>query len=176
MDADAEKDFRAFVDHRSGALFRRAYLLTGDRHRAEDLVQSALAKAASKWTRLRRQDRAEAYVQRIIYNDYASWWRRRAKITELASSNVPDQPLAGAGHDHQTELKMIVHAALYRLTPRQRAVLVLRYLEDLSETECAQLLDISVGAVRSQNHRALARLREVAPELSPAMVSKEEQA
>jgi RNA polymerase sigma-70 factor (sigma-E family) len=159
VDDDA---FRAFVQRQWGPLVRTAYLLTGDRSTAEDLVQAALEKAHRHWARIRRADSPEAYVRRVMVNTALSW-RRRRRIAEV--------PLLGrdeaAGDDPyaRTDTRYEVIAALRRLPPRTRAVLVLRYFEDLSEADIAQVLGCSPGSVKSQASRGLARLRA---ELAPA--------
>ncbi|MER5627029.1 SigE family RNA polymerase sigma factor [Streptosporangium sp. NPDC002544] len=164
MDPGFEADFREFVIDRSGALFRTAYLLTGDRHAAEDLVQSALAKTAAKWRGLRDPASIEGYVRRVMYHEQVSWWRRRSRAAEVSTGWLPEQ--IGDGHAEVVDLRLVMRAALARLTPRQRTVLVLRYFEDLSETEIARLLGVRVGSVRSQIYRSLERLKKAAPELS----------
>ncbi|WP_068928272.1 SigE family RNA polymerase sigma factor [Planobispora rosea] len=161
MDAAEERRFRDFVSARSPALMRLAYLLTGgDRHAAEDLLQIALARTVARW---RTVEEPEAYVRQVMYRQQVSWWRRRREAT---FAEPPDR--AGAGGDDGTsgvELRIVMRRALARLTPRQRAVLVLRYYEDLPETEVADILGCSVGTVRSTTHRSLAKLRSLAPEL-----------
>jgi RNA polymerase sigma factor (sigma-70 family) len=114
----------------------------------------------------RKIDDPERYVRRIIYNHQVSRWRRRAKIREDSAEEVPDWP----GRDEITEvdLRLDLKQALLQLGPRQRAVLVLRFYEDLSESAIAEALNCSVGTVRSQTSRALARLRLIAPELGEA--------
>ncbi|MEV0201853.1 SigE family RNA polymerase sigma factor [Nonomuraea sp. NPDC050691] len=164
MDPGFETEFREFVVARSAALFRTAYLLTGDRHAAEDLVQSALAKTAARWTELRDTGAVEGYVRRAMYHEQVSWWRRRSRVTEVAAEWLPEQ--AGGEHADAADLRLVMRAALARLTPRQRTMLVLRYFEDLSETEIARLLGVRVGSVRSQIYRSLERLKQAAPELS----------
>lgn len=154
------EDEQGFVEWAAGCerrLLRSAYLLTGDLHLAEDLVQEALVKVAMRWQRL-RDARPTAYARTVIVHDHASWWRRRR---ELLSDHLPES--AGVSSDPDAE--MVVRRALDRLTPRQRAVLVLRHFDDLTERETAEVLGISVGAVKSQNAAALARLRDGAPEL-----------
>lgn len=149
-----------FADWAAGqerALLRTAYLLTGDLHRAEDLVQEALVKVGLRWARL-RSGNPGGYARTVVAHDAASWWRRRREYpTELVGRD------AGASSD--LEVALVVRRALARLTPRQRAVLVLRHLEDLSERQTAEILRVSVGTVKSQNAAALARLRDGAPEL-----------
>ncbi|MFC5835819.1 SigE family RNA polymerase sigma factor [Nonomuraea insulae] len=164
MDPGSEENFRQFVIDRSGALFGTAYLLTGDRHAAEDLVQSALAKTAARWRDLRDPAAIEGYVRRAMYHEQVSWWRRRSRVVEVSTAEQPDRP--GDGHADAADLRMVMRAALARLTPRQRAILVLRYFEDKSETEIARLLGVRVGSVRSQIYRSLERLKKSAPELS----------
>lgn len=154
------EDEQGFVEWAAGCerrLLRSAYLLTGDLHLAEDLVQEALVKVAMRWQRL-RDGSPTAYARTVVVHDHASWWRRRR---ELLSDHLPES--AGVSSDPDAE--MVVRRALDRLTPRQRAVLVLRHFDDLTERETAEVLGISVGAVKSQNAAALARLRDGAPEL-----------
>lgn len=161
MDARSEQEFTEFVDARSWALLRVAQLLTNDPHRAEDLVQTALTKLAARWHRV---DEPEAYVRRIIYHEQVGWWRRRARIREDPSAEMADRPVTDGSI--QVDRRVDLAAALRKLAPRQRAVLVLRYFEDLPEAEVAEILGCSPGTVGSQAHRALARLREVAPWLA----------
>jgi RNA polymerase sigma-70 factor (sigma-E family) len=155
----AEDDFHAFVLARTPALSRTAYLLTGDAHLAEDLVQAALFKAARRWSRI--QGSPEAYVRRILYTQNVSWWRSRRHVREQALGAY-DAPAAGADAD----LRLTLEQALARLTTRQRTVLVLRYFEDLTEVQAAGVLGIGPGTVKSITRQALARLRVVAPELA----------
>ncbi|MGH3387718.1 MAG: SigE family RNA polymerase sigma factor [Actinomadura sp.] len=162
MDTAAEREFREFVVARSAALMRVAYLLTGgDQHAAEDLLQIALTKTAARWTRV---ESPEMYVRRVMYRQQVNSWRLKGRRREAQVAVLPDQ----ARHDDtpSLDLKITVRRALARITPRQRAVLVLRFFEDLPEAEVARLLDCSVGTVRSTTHRSLARLRELAPELN----------
>ncbi|GAA2996901.1 SigE family RNA polymerase sigma factor [Streptosporangium longisporum] len=164
MDPGREADFRQFVIDRSGALFRTAYLLTGDRHAAEELVKTALVKTAVKWRGLRDPAALEGYVRRVMYHEQVSRWRRRSRVTEVSAGWLPEQ--IGDGHAETADLRLVMRDALARLTPRQRTMLVLRYFEDLSETEIARLLGVRVGSVRSQIYRSLERLKKAAPELS----------
>jgi len=153
--------FHDFVVHRSPALSRRAYLLTGDHQLAEDLLQSALAKTYRHWLRIRDGD-PEAYVRRVMYHQQVSWWRRR-RVAERLESEPTDQP--GGDHSDATALRLTMSAALSRLSPRQRAVIVLRFYEDLTEAEAAEVLGCSVGTVKRHGHDAIRRLRAVAPDL-----------
>ncbi len=151
--------FDDFVRARTGALWRTAYLLTGDRHLAEDLLQTALERAAVRWRRL---DQPEAYVRRVLYTQSVSWWRsRQRRVREVLLDTTPEP----AGPPGDPELRVLLAQALRRLTPRQRAVLVLRFYEDCSEAETARMLGVAVGTVKSQTRHALRRLRELAPEL-----------
>ena len=161
MDAEAEVEFGRFVTARSAALFRTAYLLTGDRHEAEDLVQTTLERVAQRWRRIGHSP--EAYARRVLYHQQVERWRLRSFRREMPVDQVPE---AGRGdHAAGADLRVSLEAALRRLTRRQRAVLVLRYFEDLPEAEAAALLDVSVGTIRSTASRALARLRVMCPEL-----------
>lgn len=165
MDAQEQDGFREFVANRSPALLKLAVLLSGgDRHSAEDLLQNALIKAAGRWHRI---EEPEAYVRQVLYRQQISRWRLRWPHRETTVAETPDRATTGQSGDATgaAELRIVVRQALARLTARQRTVLVLRYFEDLPEAEVAQLLGCSVGTVRSTNHRALDRLRKVAPEL-----------
>lgn len=153
-----EQDFDAFVAARTTALARTAYLLTGDAHLAEDLVQTALFQAAKAWHRI--EGDPEPYVRRILYTQNVSWWRRR-RFAEVALGGY-DAPSAPPS---DPDLRLSLEQALARLTTRQRTVLVLRYFEDLTEVQTAHVLGISAGTVKSTARNALARLRTLAPEL-----------
>jgi RNA polymerase sigma-70 factor (sigma-E family) len=157
-------DFASFVRARSTSLLKTAYLLTGDQHLAEDLVQTALARTHLAWDRLHAAGNAEAYTRKIMYHQQVSWWRRRRRGSEVVTDVPPEGPstdtMDGAA------VRLTLREALRRLTPKQRAVLVLRFYDDLSERETAEALDCSVGTVKSQTSRALARLRQTAPELA----------
>ncbi|MQY16284.1 RNA polymerase sigma-E factor [Streptomyces sp. RB5] len=164
MDPQDHERFREFVDARWSALLRLANLLTGgDRHEAEDLVQTALMKALGRW---RHVDDPEGYVRKVMYRHQISRWRLLRPHREPTFA-VPPEHLGVADGTAGADLRITVGRALARLTPRQRAVLVLRYFEDLSETEVASALGCSVGTVRSTTYRSLARLRTLAPELGP---------
>ena len=157
MDAEAE-GFAQFVEPRQRALQRTAWLLTGDWAVAEDLVQTALVRSWPRWEGIRRRDDPEVYVRRAMVNTWASW-RRRRWWGERPSEVVPDTQAAG---DVATEVtvRIAVQGALRSLTARQRAVLVLRVFDDLSEVQVAQVLDCAVGTVKSTMAQAAARLRE----------------
>ncbi|MEW2386085.1 SigE family RNA polymerase sigma factor [Micromonospora sp. NPDC047707] len=142
---EARRQFDDFVRTETDALIKSAYLLTGDRHHAEDLVQSALARSVVRWHKI--SDPA-AYVRRALYTQFVSWWRRRRiRVVETLTAEVPElQAPAGP----ELELSIMMRQALDRLTPRQRAVLVLRYYEDHSEAETAARLGCRVGTVKDR--------------------------
>lgn len=152
MDAATRATFDEFARSRMPALLRFAHALTGDPHTAADLVQDALERTVLAWPRVTRQDDPEAYVRRAIVNKHISRWRRLRR--EHLTASVPETSyVPAAGHDDD------LWAALTTLPPRQRAVIVLRYYEDLSEAQTAETLGCSVGTVKSQASKALAKLR-----------------
>ncbi len=154
----APGDFDAFIRGRHLALLRFAHALTGDRELAADLVQDALERTGLAWSRVRRRDDPEGYVRRIIVTRYVSWWRRlrRERLVAAVPEIAYDDPSAGAaGGPDETLWRLLA-----TLPPRQRAVLVLRFYEDLTEVEVARVLGCSVGTVKSNGSRGLARLRQ----------------
>jgi len=155
--------FDDFVASRSTRLLRTAYLLTHDRALAEDLVQTALSKAWFAWGRI--EGRPEAYVRRIMVNTYSSWWRRRWNGEE-ATADLPERHDCHRPDHVRVDERTDLWRALERLPKRQRAVVVLRFYEDLSEAETAEIMQCSVGTVKSQASRALAKLR-IDPTLAP---------
>ncbi|MGW1542188.1 SigE family RNA polymerase sigma factor [Streptomyces sp. NPDC002309] len=157
MKTSTEAEFREFVVSRWPRMLRTAHLLTGQHHDAEDLVQTALAKAYVKWERIRRTDDPDAYVWRIMININVDRLRRM-KGREWLTTRFPE-PQA-PDHIEGLAERSAIRDALSRLPPKQRAVAVLRYLEDRSESEVARLLGTSVGTVRSHAARALKKLRE----------------
>lgn len=162
MDAGARTEFEEFVTARSAALFRTAVLLTGNRQDAQDLVQSALERACRHWDRVIAAEQPEAYVRRILVNSLKDRWRIRKRIVEVPFDDA--RPAASTGQSpyrqvEQVELRRSMIAELLRLPTGIRAVLVLRYFEDLSEAEIAQALGCSTGTVKSQAARGLAKLR-----------------
>lgn len=163
MAAD-ELTFGEFMAARWGPLYRTAYLLTGDRHEAEDLLQGALARTCLKWNGIRDKRAADSYVRQAMVNQMARHWRRRGR--ELVTDEVPDRG-HGGGVDVRAD-----HLALWeeirKLPPRMRATLVLRYVEDLTEEATARQLGCSVGSVKSQTHHAIRRLRAALPTLELA--------
>lgn len=158
MKQSLEDEFTAFVAERGQVLLRIAHALTGDRESAQDLVQGALAKAYARWPRIHSD--AEAYVRKIIYNDRASAWRRPARRNEVFVAVVPDRAVERR-HDQDVTDRLTVRDALLSLPARQRAVLVMRYLEDRSVEETAEALGCRPGTVASQASRALAKLRDL---------------
>src|SRR4051794_13349355 len=164
---DQAADFTAYLEARQQRLLRTAYLLTGDRHQAEDLLQTSLAKLYLAWDKVRDRGAVDAYVRRIMVNENNSLWRRGWKRREAPTDVVPE---TSPVHDAYDEgLGAAVWAVVATLPRRARAVVVLRYYEQLSEAETAEVLGISVGTVKSQTSRALAALRERTPaDLSPS--------
>ncbi|MEU7608472.1 SigE family RNA polymerase sigma factor [Micromonospora sp. NPDC049204] len=151
-----EEQFREFVAARSAALLRTAYLLTGDWATAEDLLQTALTKTYLAWKRLGGIEAVESYARRVMVNTSTSWWRRRWH-GERPTEVLPER--AGVDEISQQLDRDLLWRHLRELPTRQRAVLVLRYYEDLSEAQTAAMLNISPGTVKSQSSRALATLR-----------------
>lgn len=150
--------FDDFVAARMGALLSYAHLLTGDRHAAEDVVQTALAKTAVAWRGVRDKSNPEAYVRRAIVTTQLNVWRAR-RWRETPFAVMPDHA-AYDEREARSDDRAAMWSALRTLPPRQRAVLVLRYYGGLSELEIAGALGCAVGTVKSQAAKALARLRE----------------
>lgn len=151
---DRRVDFDEFVVARSAALLRTAYLLTRDHQLAEDLLQTSLTKAWFAWGRT--HGNPEAYVRKILVNTYNSWWRRKWN-GELATEELPETGV-GDGTD-SVDAGNDLWEAMGRLPRRQRAVVVLRYFEDLTEAQTADVLGCTVGTVKSQTSKAFAKLR-----------------
>ena len=157
---DRDADFSAYMSARQGALYRTAYLLAGDHAGAEDLLQSAFAKLYLSWDRVRDHGALDGYVRRIMVNEHNSLWRRAWKRRERSSDTLPE---TGAPDTYDDGTGGALWSYVQTLPPRQRAVVVLRYYEDLTEAETADVLGVSVGTVKSQASRALAGLRARAP-------------
>lgn len=155
MSSDEDDEFRDFVVARSTALLRVAFLLTGDRGHAEDLLQTALMKTSRRWTHLVDREASYAYVRRVMVNTQTSWLRRR-RVVESFVDIVPE---SAAHLDDFSSIEGRALPALAQLPAGMRAIIVLRFYEDLSEAETAKLLGCSVGTVKSQTSRGLARLR-----------------
>jgi len=159
----AEQDFSAYVAARQGALLRFGYLVAGDAHTAEDLVQTALAKTYLAWDRIREREALDTYVRRIIVNEHTSLWRRPWKRREDVTDSLPERP--APARDHRA-LHEELWTQLQGLPVRQRTAVVLRYYEQLTEAETADVMGCSIGTVKSTTSRALAALRaRVSPDL-----------
>jgi len=153
--------FEEFVAVRGRALLSFALMLCGDRHRAEDLVQSVLVKAYPRWSRIVRMERPEAYLKTVLVNEHLRWWRRRSSREVPVPQHpgtLPGEDPAGAHASRDAAWRL-----LGALPPKQRAVLVLRYYEDLSDAQIGAVLGCGESTVRSQATRALATLRAALP-------------
>lgn len=150
--------FAEFVAARSPALHRTAYLLVGDRQLAQDLLQEALTKTYVAWPRLRDPANAEAYTRKAITTTAISWFRRRS-WGERPTDTVPERRTSG---DHADDLstRELLWSALQALPPRQRAAIVLRFYEDLSEARTAEVMGCAPGTVKSQVSAGLRKLRD----------------
>ncbi|MBO9523401.1 MAG: SigE family RNA polymerase sigma factor [Nocardioidaceae bacterium] len=148
-------DFEAFALARAAGLYRSAWLLCGDHHAAEDLVQETLARAYSRWDRVSGADNPDAYVQTVLFRTFVTG-RRRLSAGEVPIPEPPER--AASAHDH--DVRMTLLDALGDLPRADRAVLVMRYLLDLDVASVADRLGVSENAVRSRGSRALARVRE----------------
>ena len=156
-----DAEFAAYMQARQPSLLRTAYLLTGNRHNAEDLVQTSLAKLYLAWDKVKDRDSVDGYVRRIMVNENNSLWRRGWKKREFATETLPERQVVDEYDDGQSAALWEVVQTLPR---KARAVVVLRYYEQLTEAETADILGISVGTVKSQCSRALGALRERVPE------------
>jgi RNA polymerase sigma-70 factor (sigma-E family) len=159
---DGDRAFESWLAAREPALQRTAHLLTGDVHAAQDLVQNTLAKLYLAWDRIDHVEDVNAYARRILLNELRTAWRRPVRRREQTTDEVPDV-VAPAQPEYDGQ-----HEAVWRfvasLPPKQRAVVVLRFYEQLTEAEIADLMGISLGTVKSQSSRALAALRAQLPE------------
>jgi len=160
-----DEEFAAFAQASYGGLRHAGYLLTGDRHAAEDAAQAALVRTYAAWHRVRRDD-AFAYARRVLVNYLTDRWRRR--LREYPTDNLPEPTAAGPDPADAVALRHWLTQALATLTVRERAVVVLRYLFDLPEATVARDLGITVGTVKSTSSRALAKLRVNADLAVPA--------
>jgi RNA polymerase sigma-70 factor (sigma-E family) len=156
-----EEGFREFIDARYADLLRVAYHLTGSAHEAEDLLQSALVQAMRRWDRI---DDPVAYLRRVMVNQLSGIWRRY-RVREVLTAVPPDHPVGDTASD--VAERRAVYDAMRSLPPRTRAVIVLRYVVDLPEAEVAATLGCSIGTVKSQASRGLARLREALGRVAP---------
>jgi RNA polymerase sigma-70 factor (sigma-E family) len=159
-----DEEFAAFAQASYGGLRHAGYLLTGDRHAAEDAAQAALVRTYAAWSRVRRDD-AFAYARRVLVNYLTDRWRRR--LREYPTDDLPELSVSPDPAD-EVALRHWLTGALGTLTVRERAVLVMRYLFDLPEAAVARDLGISVGTVKSTSSRALAKLRVSADPAVPA--------
>ncbi|WP_457029486.1 SigE family RNA polymerase sigma factor [Kitasatospora sp. P5_F3] len=153
-------EFEEFASTRARRLFQIAYLMCGDWHQAQDLVQTTLAKMFTVWGRLRRgrdEPGLDAYARKVLLRMYLSE-RRLRRSSEIVSAELPERTTEGGGG---SDLRLTLVAALARLPPRNRAVVVLRYLEDHSVEAVAELLEVSPGAVKSLSTRSLGKLRDI---------------
>ncbi len=153
----AEGEFDAYVRRREGSLLRTAYLLTGNSHEAEDLVQTALTQLYRSWDKVRDPDSLDGYVRRIMVNANNSAWRKPWRRREVSSVDLVAETIDPLSPDPDT--RRALGALIKTLPPKQRTVIVLRYYEDLPATDIADLLGVSPGTVRSQANRAIAALR-----------------
>ena len=156
-----DAEFSDWMAARQPALLRTAYLLTGDHHSAEDLVQQTLAKVYLSWDKVHRREVIDGYARRVLINENNSIWRRAWKKREVSSSEIPDY--VGRSDEYDEGQGDALWQFVQTLPKKQRAVIVLRYYEELSEAEIADALGISTGTVKSQASRALATLRAAAP-------------
>lgn len=156
-DPDPPEGFAQFVGATSPRLLRAAWLLTGDAGLAEDLLQTAFARAWPNWRRISGEGNPEAYVRRILFTTHATWWRRKWR-REVPFEAVTE-PAAYEDESEAVVSRAVLRTALASLSQRQRAIVILRFMEDRSEAETAAILGCSVGAVKSQTSRALTRLR-----------------
>ena len=154
---EAPDGFAAFVHARAPSLLRSAFLLTGDWASAQDLVQVSLVKSWQRWEHLARRDAPEVYVRRVMVNTFVTWRRRRWK-GELPTEVLPERLVEDPGFD-DVERRDALLTALASLPRRQRAVVVLRYFDDLSERQTAEVLCCAVGTVKSSTAKALTHLR-----------------
>ncbi|WP_344011058.1 SigE family RNA polymerase sigma factor [Streptomyces thermospinosisporus] len=154
----SEAEFTAYVQERRASLYATAYHLTGDRFEAEDLLQSALFSTYRAWDRISDKAAVGGYLRRTMTNLHISAWRRR-KLNEYPTEELPETP-GDTDAMRGTELRAVLWQALARLPELQRTMLVLRYYEGRTDPEIADILDISVGTVKSSIWRSLRRLRE----------------
>ncbi|GAA3392328.1 SigE family RNA polymerase sigma factor [Cryptosporangium minutisporangium] len=154
--------FDAFAAAHGTALLRFAFLLTGNYHLAEDMLQEALMRVHRRWTKLERPEAISKYVRKAILRQYLSWRRLRSSA-EMPSAVAPDTPLPGSDHAERYAERDALRNALTALPRQQRAVLVLRFYEDLDDTSIGELIGCSPITVRAHASRGLARLRGQLP-------------
>ena len=156
-DRTDDEDFVAFVTGRWASLYRLAWLLTGGHQSAEDVLQVALEKSYVKWGRIRRMVAPEAYVRRVLANTAISQSRRSHLRHEVVRPELPER--VAASFEDGSDSRSLLWPLVCALPPRQRAVVVLRFYEDLTEAQVAQVLGCSIGTVKSQGHDAMRSLR-----------------
>lgn len=161
MQQSDEDRFTEFVRAHTASLFKTAYLMTGDYQRAEDVLQAALVRVYRHWPRVDTMDRPAGYARKVVVNQSISWWRRRSSREPLL--RMRDEPAWDGRVDDFAEHERVWKAVL-SLPQRQRAVLVLRYYEDMTEAEIAEILAIAPGTVKSHSHAAVRRLGELLEE------------
>lgn len=167
MGERADEEFREFMYAQWPAMVRLAYGLTGDQGHAEDVAQTAFARAYASWHRVKRSGNPAAYVRQIVVNENRNRFRKR-RVTERLTDSMPEHGSLWPGMPgygavdamSESDERTTLIAALQRLGPRQRAVVVLRYWMDMTEAEVATVLGCSIGTVKSQASRALASLRK----------------
>jgi RNA polymerase sigma-70 factor (sigma-E family) len=152
----SDGEFTEFVHASWASLYRTAYLMLGDRAEAEDLVQTTLAKTYASWSKVRDVGAAPGYARTVLVNTASSWFRKKSWRNERPTATVPDR-----AHETDPSDRPALVEALAQLPPRQRAVIVLRYYEDLSVAQTASALGCSDGTVKSQTSDALNRLRDL---------------
>jgi RNA polymerase sigma-70 factor (sigma-E family) len=166
-----EEDFTDFVEQSWSRLFRTAHALTGDRSAAEDLLQTTLVKTYVHWRKVAAAETPDAYVRRIMVNSATSSWQRRRRRREVLRDDPTDlarDPGPGdGGFEAEVAARDELWLAVRRLPPRQRAVVVLRYFEDLSEREIADAMQVAPGTVKSLASAAMTRLREAYSPAAP---------
>ncbi len=164
-DIEREADFSAYVRARQGTLARFAYLLTGDPHSAQDPAPVLAREGLRQWDHISTVESPDAYVRKVMVNEHTTWWRRAWRHRERTDSELIRvlDPAATPTTPHDSELWAHVRS----LAPQQRAAVVLRYYEDLTEAQTAEILGISVGTVKSHTSRALSSLRRSMKEVTP---------
>lgn len=170
MDSSRDSEFTEFVQGQWISLYRTAYLLTGDHQTAEDLLQTTLTKVYLRWSRIGGMVQPGGYARRMLVN-LSSSWRRRGSAGERVVAVVPQAP--APSFDDDVVGREAMWQAIRALPPRQRAVLVLRYYEGLSEAEIAEVLDVAPGTVKAQAHAAVATLRKQLTPARSALTSRE---
>jgi RNA polymerase sigma-70 factor (sigma-E family) len=163
-----DEEFGEFIRDRASLLHQTAYLLCGDWHLAHDLVQDTLVKAYQHWPRVRQADSPDAYVRRILLNEVRGRWRRRERAVPVSRFPEGREPVAPDAIDEVTRRAGLLQALL-ALPLRQRATIILRYLEGMSERETAAALGCSEGTVKSQSARALGTLRDFLDRMESAL-------